>query len=965
MRRPDPAYLDALDPETRSAAEKAARRSGLSLEDWITAAMDRYGPVTTPPPEEAVDETDGLGQAFETAFPTPEPAREEPTLTDQASRNVVALEAMALWIEQTEDRLNETARSVADRQERLSEALSRNLSALKGRLETVERRSENPTGEALAPLTETLAGLRTDVSRLATRIDDPSRPVEAIRQEINRLRAGMDSLATRGQIATLDETFRLLARDLERSPSSKDLLTLAGSVAGLNRKIEALSETVADNLHRRLGDEIEQLKGKVTQLAETSVDRSVIDFLSSQIVDLRQDLARRAEPQQIDGLSESVAALGRQVEQLRAEQIGRSDFAALRTSLEEVCAALGRSVALQEKNDVPVHLQDMSRRLDILADRPVPEPANLDPIAEQLAVLTERMAHMADGRLEQADALNGRFDRLEEELRKAGSVVPALGDLERRVTACAEELARMPETWRQAFDEASTQMKDLLVARNAGPAGLTDRDLDAVKAGFVELKALQARAERKTQQTLLAVHDALESLLSRCDALPTAALAGQGGSRAALPSADRLEAAVRRLQASALSQIQDIAATIPQDSSATDALPDRTQEPDLDDVRASFIAAARRASRTLPAPGESETDEVVAEQEPATEVLTDQDIAEAGSDLAPSFLERLRRKLDSHRRSLFFGLACLVLAAGTAQILASAPRSPVPATAQTEPTTATDPAGRPEVSAAPTAPASPTATDLFQPSSLTAASPAVLSPPPAAIRYPVDPDKLGDLPADIPAALRQAALSGDGTAVYEIALRAAEGRGIPQDSTLALRLFERVAQAGLVPAQERLALMYDKAIGTTRDVKLAAAWYERAAQGGNVRAMHNFATLLASGIGGNPDYVAAARWFTEAAEAGVRDSQFNIAVLHARGIGTRKSPAQAYRWFALAAAQGDAEAARKRDEIAGYLKPTELTALKATVAEWRPRPADPLANEAPQPPAERSATFGLGSGNRI
>jgi len=435
---------------------------------------------------------------------------------------------------------------------------------------------------------------------------------------------------------------------------------------------------------------------------------------------------------------------------------------------------------------------------------------------------------------------------------------------------------------------------------------------------------------------------------------------------AGLP-ADRLEAAVRRLQASALSQIEEIAATIPQGPPTPDASPDRAQEPGLDDVRASFIAAARRASRTLPAPDASEAAEDRAGQDPAADASPAEEMAEAASGSSPSFLERLRRTLDTHRRSLLFGFACLVLAAGTAQILTNAPQRPAPEAAPTEQTATADPTSQPE---APASPAAPAATDLFQPSSFpssfTAASPAVLSPPaPPAIRYPVDPGKLGEIPADIPPALRQAALAGDGTAVYEIALRAAEGHGTPRDPALALRLFERAAQAGLVPAQERLAALYDKGIGTHRDAKLAAAWYERAAQGGNLRAMHNLATLLAAGVSGKPDYAAAMQWYTEAAEAGVRDSQFNMGVLHARGIGTRKSPTQAFRWFALAAAQGDAEAVRKRDEIAARLTSAELAAAKAAVEEWRPRPSDPLANDVPRRPAERTATLGAGSDGRI
>jgi localization factor PodJL len=46
----------------------------------------------------------------------------------------------------------------------------------------------------------------------------------------------------------------------------------------------------------------------------------------------------------------------------------------------------------------------------------------------------------------------------------------------------------------------------------------------------------------------------------------------------------------------------------------------------------------------------------------------------------------------------------------------------------------------------------------------------------------------------------------------------------------------------------------------------------------------------------------------------------------------------------LAAAQGDAEAARKRDDIATRLDPAGLAAAKSMVEQWRPRAVDPAAN---------------------
>jgi len=93
--------------------------------------------------------------------------------------------------------------------------------------------------------------------------------------------------------------------------------------------------------------------------------------------------------------------------------------------------------------------------------------------------------------------------------------------------------------------------------------------------------------------------------------------------------------------------------------------------------------------------------------------------------------------------------------------------------------------------------------------------------------------------------------------------------------------------------------------------------------------MHNLAVLFAEGNDGKPDYAAASEWFRKAADFGVRDSQYNLAILYARGLGVGQSMTQSYMWFAIAAAQGDQDAAKKRDEVATRLDSKDLSAAKA------------------------------------
>ncbi len=197
--------------------------------------------------------------------------------------------------------------------------------------------------------------------------------------------------------------------------------------------------------------------------------------------------------------------------------------------------------------------------------------------------------------------------------------------------------------------------------------------------------------------------------------------------------------------------------------------------------------------------------------------------------------------------------------------------------------------------------------------------------------------------------LRRAAAAGNPAAEYEVAVRFADGRGVPTNLKEAAHWFERAARAGLAPAEFRYASMLEKGHGVAKDLAAARKLYRAAAAKGNAKAMHNLAVLYAEGINGKPDYNDAVTWFRKAARRGVSDSQYNLGVLCARGLGTDKSFVESYKWFALAAAKGDPESARKRDEVAQRLDGKELAEAKQAVASFKPEQQPSSAINAPKP----------------
>ncbi len=384
--------------------------------------------------------------------------------------------------------------------------------------------------------------------------------------------------------------------------------------------------------------------------------------------------------------------------------------------------------------------------------------------------------------------------------------------------------------------------------------------------------------------------------------------------------------------------------------------------------KSSFIAAARRAAQAA------------GRETPLKKEAAASEIAAAAGKLA-SRVGKLR--------ALLGGTGAIVLVLGTVQIarvmLDSAAETD-PATpgqvAATPSTTATPPSPPPAEPPAPveiTPPAPPAGRQSAIPSatgSTTGAPPASdstapLGTLPSILGSPNTPlDVTGTLarppvPAAVPSArspaqpaperpgisagLRAAAVKGDPAAQFEMGMRLAEGRGVPQNMSEAAEWLERAAKQGLVPARFRLGGLYEKGLGVPRDLNQARRLYLAAGEAGHAKALHNLAVLYAEGVDGKPDYQVAAKWFRKAADYGVTDSQYNLAVLYARGIGVEQSLTESYKWFTLAARDGDAEAAKKRDEIGARLAPQPLSAASQAVEAWKPEQQPEAALERKEP----------------
>lgn len=859
--------------------------------------------------------------------------------------------------------------AVADIRSRQSELERAVAPSLRPRRVDPDRPGSRSQADILLSLKSDIAGLADQLGSLQS-VGTGSANLAVLRDEIGRVQDAIGSLATRDEVGALERAMHDLTRQVAEARVPGDVADITQPIAAMQGEIDRLAGSVGEDAPDRLARDIDALGRRLDATAASGEDADVVAVMRDQLAELSGQLADLAEPRRIEKLASEVAELGSQVRDLAGRQLG----------------------AITDK-------------LDTLIER---GPASdLDGVTRELERLSNRMegALLANGRTEPMEPLLERLDRLSESLRTP-SPGPELKPLEDMLRSLTDKLgqAERPGAGNDSLDAVEKQiaalssqldrasgadpavanlertMADLMAQMGSMRAGAPD--VDALHREVAEIKARQGASDQRMQETLAGLGTMIEKLAARVGAPASAPAVRQG------EATDSLEAAIRSARttepssaerSSSPAQSEEVLLEPGSERPRRPAVPERA-EAEPGDVRANFIAAARRAAQA------AASEAAAAKKGSGTAAVA------VGSSLEPgtTLVARVRSTIDRRRRPILYALAAIVLALGAVE-LGKGILTPAPATRT---------AASPPVESAPTVSAPPTSGEAATPSAPArvgtpapardpalppgtsgalgaerdekTAAPAPVEPAPqqvskAAVVEPTTTASAaapnpalgripnmaaigGEIPTAAPAGLRQAALAGDPVAVYDLASRAAEGRGVPRDLKLAAKLFEKAAAQGLAPAQYRVGGHYEKGLGVTRDLGLAKTWYQRAAEKGNARAMHNLAVLLAeAGPTGRPDYTEAATWFRRAAEHGVRDSQFNLGVLLARGLGVQQNLADSYVWFSVAAAQGDEDAAKKRDEVGGRLAAADLEGAKARAEAWRVQTPAQAANEVPLP----------------
>ena len=490
-----PWSVKGIDPKAREIAKDLARRSGMTLGEWLNSMIAAGEPIGQPDPEPAfeappdpivvgsprlgggsryevaghpADEVGRVAEAIERLTARIEAAEQRSTLAitgiDQSVRGALSrLEsaereqvAVAARFEGAVEELNSNYGGVGERLRRLelestgprsAEAL-RAIEGMLGKVAGQVYEGESRTRETLAAVEARLA----KVESAETPGVDPAQLAEVVVARVEEAEG-----RTTDALRDLGASFVALDRRLRtvESGAGDGGARLESLAADLTRRMEATRAEMASNLQTASASRFDRMERKLSEMAahiQTAETRSAqaIERMGREVVSMADSLSRRVQTVEnhgadaIEQIGGEVARIATVVEQKlnRADGVQAQALEKLGGEIARITERLAERIANSERrgalaiDEVGEQVARVTERINQRQER-----SSAD-LAERIRQSEERTARLLDEAREKIDqSLNASHRRLAEQVAQGPVMAPVA------------PVARRAETPREPFGD--------------------------------------------------------------------------------------------------------------------------------------------------------------------------------------------------------------------------------------------------------------------------------------------------------------------------------------------------------------------------------------------------------------------------------------------------------------------------------------------------------------------------------
>jgi localization factor PodJL len=942
-----PWSVKGIGAEAREAAKHAARRSGMTLGEWLNTVI-----------LEQADQPD-----LEVQSPGPLLQRSR-----SASDTAIRLEDLAQQLARLTQREQDTAAGTHYEQHAAAPIDSAAFDRIVSRVDLHERQ----TVDAFAALNERLNSISQHLDD-SQRVWQPQRPEDvpgfqalegALRNIVEHIE--VSERRTRDHLKSMQDRLSDLS---QKAVSSDDprLAVNASAISGLESRVAEMAGRLdrtelaarqelppaVENHLNRLSERIEAVR----QSSEMAIQRAQTVAAQAARAELEEVEARiqafLKEAQASfdaslgagDGLKrlhDEIESLNQRIDDLRADSASERDLHALRQAIEQLSARIAQGPDLRPLGDVEQRLADLAQRFEQSQDFSG-LGIQLGDIDSRIQELDQRLGNLVqsgqdgDGLRNLEQHLTGLSDRLAAAEKQFANIT----NIERSITQLFDSLEQSRNWTREVAEDTFNRMADRLISASPAlqtqPAAGPSPELQALESGLAAVRASAEASDQRTQETLVALHETLEQIVNKLTELeatppavtqplpPTSEAAAEVEAQGLpetpdLPDLPNLQPPPRRtasdadifgvphkFEAGAVPQAEPVedqrttpapAATPAAEAGLAAASPEAIFEDPLSPAD-DFIAAARRAAQVA-----AQQSAAAAANAAAVEKLGRQALQDSRRfKFLDKFTRPFQRTAQEGDRAMPGQPHPILPAPGSEGSLLAARRVPLivaglvllaAVTAITFKQLAGGPAEAPQTQSRMDFEARP-------PVSVKAA---MLQPVSEAATQATEAAAEGEGKQD-----PSDSLSGEGGS--EVVGQAAESRSnVVADEILTASLPVGKLDADLqsIVVESGTVVAKSAAVDEMPGEEIRPESLRFAASQGNATAQFIIASRYLDGQSVAQDFSAAARWYEKAAAQGLAPAQYRLATLFERGRGVPLDMATARLWYERAAENGNVRA---------------------------------------------------------
>ncbi|HEY5362709.1 MAG TPA: peptidoglycan-binding protein [Aestuariivirga sp.] len=526
-----PWSIKGIEPELREVAKTAARRSGMTLGEWLNSAINEQADA---PAEGATPGTHTRTHSLISTHP----------IERAASR----LEDIAEQLARISSRESETAhRPVRDPEEQF--AFAKVLSRVES--------NEKQTVEAFSAVNERLATISRQITRTQPPKMEEAPGFQAMEKAVRNIVEHLEiaDKRTRENMKSLQDRMGDMSSRISTS-NSEQLLRQAPAFSQMEQRLSELARRVEQpqvaQPSEQLRQEINSLAGRIDSVRETSealatraqtqavqTAQAELRAIEGRIIGLineaKQSIsAAHVGPAELQRFRQEIEKVNARVENVAATSPNHDqDVTALKVAVEQLSTRVAQGQDQRPLADLDRKILEIARKLEEteLASKALPQASDLE---QRFSELDQRLSHSLANPAQNNNEVEQKLVEVDERLARTEHQLSHLQTIESAITQLYDSMEKMrgeSHDIAQAAVERATELRTATPAQHSLSLAGTP-EIIALESGLKAVREAAMSADYRNQETLEAVHETLEQIVAKLTELETASI-GQRLSQAA------------------------------------------------------------------------------------------------------------------------------------------------------------------------------------------------------------------------------------------------------------------------------------------------------------------------------------------------------------------------------------------------------------------------------------------------